>query len=80
MKNVDRVLRHVIVRTDLEQKRADKLAKRNPKKERVRPAAPVCRRSGCRRWPRESAMTGRRRRSGAAGVRRNDDGYDGTER
>jgi small subunit ribosomal protein S6 len=41
MKNVDRVLRHVIVRTDLDQKRADKLAKRNPKKERVRPAAPV---------------------------------------
>jgi small subunit ribosomal protein S6 len=40
MKNVDRVLRHVIVRTDLEQKRADKLAKKNPKKERVRPAAP----------------------------------------
>jgi len=40
MKNVDRVLRHVIVRTDLEQKRADKLAKRNPKKERVRPVAP----------------------------------------
>jgi small subunit ribosomal protein S6 len=40
MKNVDRVLRHVIVRTDLEQKRADKLAKRNPKKERLRPAAP----------------------------------------
>jgi small subunit ribosomal protein S6 len=39
MKNVDRVLRHVIVRTDLEQKRADKLAKRNPKKERIRPAA-----------------------------------------
>jgi small subunit ribosomal protein S6 len=39
MKNVDRVLRHVIVRTDLEQKRADKLAKRNPKKERLRPAA-----------------------------------------
>ena len=38
MKNVDRVLRHVIVRTDLEQKRADKLAKRNPKKERIRPA------------------------------------------
>ena len=37
MKNVDRVLRHVIVRTDLEQKRADKLAKRNPKKERLRP-------------------------------------------
>jgi small subunit ribosomal protein S6 len=41
MKNVDRVLRHVIVRTDLEHKRADKLAKRNPKKERVRPVAPV---------------------------------------
>ena len=43
IKNVDRVLRHVIVRTDLEQKRAEKLAKRNPKKERVRPApaAPV---------------------------------------
>ncbi len=40
MKNVDRVLRHVIVRTDLEQKRADKLAKRNPKKERVRPSSP----------------------------------------
>jgi len=41
MKNVDRILRHVIVRTDLEHKRADKLAKRNPKKERVRPAAPA---------------------------------------
>jgi small subunit ribosomal protein S6 len=41
MKNVDRVLRHVIVRTDLEHKRADKLAKRNPKKERVRPASPA---------------------------------------
>jgi small subunit ribosomal protein S6 len=41
MKNVDRVLRHVIVRTDLEQKRAEKLAKRNPKKERVRPAMPA---------------------------------------
>ena len=38
MKNVDRVLRHLIVRTDLDHKRADKLAKRNPKKERVRPA------------------------------------------
>jgi small subunit ribosomal protein S6 len=37
MKNVDRVLRHMIVRTDLDHKRADKLAKRNPKKERVRP-------------------------------------------
>ena len=41
MKNVDRVLRHVIVRTDEDHKRADKLAKRNPKKERVRPAAPA---------------------------------------
>jgi small subunit ribosomal protein S6 len=41
MKNVDRVLRHVIVRTDLDQKRADKLAKRNPKKERVRSVAPT---------------------------------------
>jgi small subunit ribosomal protein S6 len=39
MKNVDRVLRHIIVRTDLDHKRAEKLAKRNPKKERVRPAA-----------------------------------------
>ena len=40
MKNNDRVLRHMIVRTDEDLKRADKLAKRNPKKERVRPAAP----------------------------------------
>ena len=38
MRNSDRVLRHMIVRTDEDQKRADKLAKRNPKKERVRPA------------------------------------------
>jgi small subunit ribosomal protein S6 len=38
MKNSDRVLRHMIVRTDLEHKRAEKLAKKNPKKERVRPA------------------------------------------
>lgn len=38
MKNSDRVLRHMIVRTDLDHKRADKLAKKNPKKERVRPA------------------------------------------
>lgn len=37
MKNVDRILRHMIVRTDLDHKRAEKLAKRNPKKERVRP-------------------------------------------
>jgi small subunit ribosomal protein S6 len=37
MKNSDRVLRHLIVRTDLDHKRAEKLAKRNPKKERVRP-------------------------------------------
>ena len=41
MRNSDRVLRHMIVRTDEDQKRADKLAKRNPKKERVRPAAPM---------------------------------------
>lgn len=42
MKNSDRVLRHLIVRTDEDLKRAEKLAKRNPKKERVRPvpAAP----------------------------------------
>src|SRR4051794_26193729 len=39
MKNNDRVLRHMIVRTDEDLKRADKLAKRNPKKERVRPGA-----------------------------------------
>ena len=40
MKNSDRVLRHMIVRTDEDLKRADKLAKRNPKKERVRPVTP----------------------------------------
>ena len=38
MKNSDRILRHMIVRTDPDHKRAEKLAKRNPKKERVRPA------------------------------------------
>lgn len=38
MKNSDRILRHMIVRTDEDLKRAEKLAKRNPKKERVRPA------------------------------------------
>jgi small subunit ribosomal protein S6 len=38
MKNSDRILRHMIVRTDLDHKRAEKLAKRNPKKERSRPA------------------------------------------
>jgi small subunit ribosomal protein S6 len=38
MRNSDRILRHIIVRTDLDLKRADKLAKRHPKKERVRPA------------------------------------------
>ena len=37
MKNSDQVLRHMIVRTDQDLKRAEKLAKRNPKKERVRP-------------------------------------------
>lgn len=56
MKNVDRVLRHVIVRTDLEQKRADKLAKRNPKKERVRPAVPAGMGSGPADVAPESAM------------------------
>ena len=40
MRNSDRILRHMIVRTDLNHKRAEKLAKRNPKKERVRPAFP----------------------------------------
>lgn len=38
MRNSDRILRHMIVRTDLDHKRAEKLAKRNPKKERIRPA------------------------------------------
>lgn len=37
MKNSDRVVRHMIVRTDEDHKRAAKLAARNPKKERVRP-------------------------------------------
>ena len=41
MKNSDRVLRHIIVRTDEDLKRAEKLAKRNPKKERVRPVPAV---------------------------------------
>lgn len=41
MRNSDRILRHMIVRTDEDLKRADKLAKRNPKKERVRPAPPL---------------------------------------
>ena len=35
MKNSDQVIRHIIVRTDLEQKRAVKLAKKNPKKPRT---------------------------------------------
>ncbi|HXI13824.1 MAG TPA: 30S ribosomal protein S6 [Thermoanaerobaculia bacterium] len=38
MKNSDRILRHMIVRTDLDLKRAAKLAAKNPKKERNRPA------------------------------------------
>ncbi len=38
MRNAENVLRHMIVRTDLDHKRAEKLAKRNPKKERIRPA------------------------------------------
>lgn len=37
MKNMDKIIRHLIVRTDLETRRAVKLAKKNPKKERVRP-------------------------------------------
>ncbi|HVT04999.1 MAG TPA: 30S ribosomal protein S6 [Thermoanaerobaculia bacterium] len=41
MKNSDQVLRHMIVRTDLAHKRAAKLAKRNPKKERQRPTPPA---------------------------------------
>jgi len=41
MRNAESVLRHMIVRTDLDHKRAEKLAKRNPKKERVRPAPPA---------------------------------------
>ena len=38
MRNAESVLRHMIVRTDLDHKRADKLARKNPKKERLRPA------------------------------------------
>lgn len=38
MRNAENILRHMIVRTDLDHKRAEKLAKRNPKKERIRPA------------------------------------------
>ena len=50
MKNSDRILRHLIVRTDEDLKRADKLAKRNPKKE-ARPSMIPC---GCtsRKWGR----------------------------
>jgi len=36
LKNEESVLRHMIVRTDEDLKRAEKLAKRNPKKERVK--------------------------------------------
>ena len=39
MKNSDRVLRHMIARTDEGLKRAAKLAKRNPKKERRPPVS-----------------------------------------
>jgi len=40
MKNSDKVMRHMVVRTDEMQKRATKLALKNPKKERApRPAA-----------------------------------------
>lgn len=38
LRNAENILRHMIVRTDLDHKRAEKLAKRNPKKERIRPA------------------------------------------
>jgi small subunit ribosomal protein S6 len=38
MRNTESLLRHMIVRTDPDHKRAEKLAKRNPKKERVRPS------------------------------------------
>jgi small subunit ribosomal protein S6 len=38
MKNSDQVMRHMIVRTDLEQRRAVKLAKKNPPKQRLTPA------------------------------------------
>ncbi len=38
MRNTETILRHMIVRTDPDHKRAEKLAKRHPKKERVRPA------------------------------------------
>lgn len=41
MKNSDQVLRHMIVRTDLEQKRSVKLAKKNPKKPRTGVPAPA---------------------------------------
>jgi small subunit ribosomal protein S6 len=43
MKNSDKVMRHMIVRVDLMQKRAAKLAAKNPKKVRVsaQPAAPA---------------------------------------
>lgn len=46
MKNSDRILRHMIVRTDLDHKRAEKLARKHPKKERVRPAVPAFAPSG----------------------------------
>jgi small subunit ribosomal protein S6 len=39
MKNSDQIIRHMIVRTDLDQKRAAKLAKKNPPKERVSASA-----------------------------------------
>jgi len=37
MKNSDRIMRHMIVRTDLETMRAKKLALKNPPKPRIRP-------------------------------------------
>ena len=39
MKNSDRIMRHMIVRTDLETMRAKKLAIKNPPKPRIRPEA-----------------------------------------
>ena len=38
MKNVDRILRHIIVRTDLDHKRAEKLAKRSSFADTLPPA------------------------------------------
>jgi len=58
MKNSDRILRHMIVRTDLDHKRAEKLAKRNPKKERLRSGS-VLRGQPVRRGSRRSRGSAR---------------------